>query len=335
MTTEFVVEQIDPHHEYALRQWWEVGRDATADRPGSPWPAWDSARAAMPIPSAERERLLLIAIHEGRTAVGSALIVMPLNDNTHTASLEVFVRPEFRREGIGTALLADAEALVAGHGRTSLNGETFTSEGASSAGLEFALAHGYDEANVEEIKAVEREAFVSVEAACAAAVADRIGDYRVVDYVGAIPDSLVDGYAAVLSTFLSQIPLGDLDVQDSEWTAARIRDFEATSQRGGRITYGSIAVDADGSVVGCSDVRFNLHDPEEASIGITVVNPAHRGHRLGMAMKVAHHRAVFSSRPECERIVTSNALVNSHMNRVNADLGYRVVETLHEMQRRT
>jgi hypothetical protein len=65
-----------------------------------------------------------------------------------------------------------------------------------------------------------------------------------------------------------------------------------------------------------------------------MVLPEHRGHRLGLATKLATHRAVRAAFPECHLVVTSNAEVNTHMNAINDALGYEVLEDLLEYHRR-
>ena len=65
-----------------------------------------------------------------------------------------------------------------------------------------------------------------------------------------------------------------------------------------------------------------------------MVMPEARGHRLGLGMKLATHRALRAAYPACTAVVTSNADVNDHMNAVNEALGYRVLEQLLEYQKR-
>jgi hypothetical protein len=64
-----------------------------------------------------------------------------------------------------------------------------------------------------------------------------------------------------------------------------------------------------------------------------MVMPEARGHRLGLAMKLATHRALRAAYPGCAAVATSNADVNDHMNAVNEALGYRVLEQLLEYQK--
>ena len=55
----------------------------------------------------------------------------------------------------------------------------------------------------------------------------------------------------------------------------------------GRLQVVALAIAPDGEVCGFSDLRVDRHDPRHASVGGTLVLPGHRGHRLGLAMKLA------------------------------------------------
>ena len=133
---------------------------------------------------------------------------------------------------------------------------------------------------------------------------------------------------------LSEIPLGDLDLEDSEWSVERIRDAEQRQVATGRHVHTALAVAPDGEVAGVSDVRVDDTDHEHAQVGITIVDPAHRGHRLGLALKLATHDLALATYPGLLTLDTSNAEVNTHMNAVNDALGYRTIETLLELQKK-
>lgn len=70
--------------------------------------------------------------------------------------------------------------------------------------------------------------------------------------------------------------------------------------------------------------------------GGTLVLPDHRGHRLGMALKVANLRSLQSRGDALTRpmIHSWNAEVNDHMGAINATLGFVAVEIVEEMQLR-
>ena len=58
----------------------------------------------------------------------------------------------------------------------------------------------------------------------------------------------------------------------------------------------------------------------------TLVDREHRGHRLGMAVKVANLRELQRAHPERETVGTGNDATNSYMVGINVELGFRVVE---------
>lgn len=87
----------------------------------------------------------------------------------------------------------------------------------------------------------------------------------------------------------------------------------------------------DGTFAGLSEVLVSDHRPQLGLQGGTLVAKEHRGHRLGIQMKVFNHRAVRRAHPGCVHLLTGNADVN--MNAVNDRLGYRTVGRLAEMQK--
>ncbi len=323
------IEKINPRNEAALRAWWQVGHDATADRPGKPWPLWEQSRVSLPAPNPERDVTLLAAI-DGREMVGAGMAILPSRDNLHLAGSAVYVDVARRRQGIGSALLAEVEVLAAGHGRTTLTGEAYLPPGGTVPAEAFAAARGFAVASRESIKELtladyrERRAALTVDPS----------GHRIVTFDTVCPDEHVESFGRLLGMLLSEIPLGDLDLEDSEWSVERIRDAEQRQVATGRHVHTALAVAPDGEVAGVSDVRVDDTDHEQAQVGITIVDPAHRGHRLGLALKLATHDLALATYPGLLTLDTSNAEVNTHMNAVNDALGYRTIETLLELQKR-
>jgi hypothetical protein len=56
----------------------------------------------------------------------------------------------------------------------------------------------------------------------------------------------------------------------------------------------------------------------------TVVRREHRGHRLGLLLKIAMMELLATTEPQLERIVTWNGQSNEHMIAVNEAMGYAV-----------
>ncbi len=199
---------------------------------------------------------------------------------------------------------------------------------------QFAAARGYAVASREGFKELTLGDYRSRRAALVAGVGDAADDYTFVTFDTVCPDEHLVSFGRLLGMLIAEIPLGDLDLEDSEWTPERLRAAERRCVSIGRHILTALAIAPDGSVAGSSDVRINDADTSHGQIGITLVDPAHRGHRLGMALKLATHDLALATYADLETVDTCNAEVNEHMNAVNEALGYRGIETLLELQKK-
>jgi GNAT superfamily N-acetyltransferase len=326
------IEQINPRNEAALRAWWEVGHAATAERPGKPWPLWEQSRLALPADNPERGITLVGAI-DGREMVGAGLLTRTLKENLHTAMAFAYVRPDRTGEGIGRRLVEELEVVALGDGRTTVQSEAYLPPGGSGTAEQFARAMGYDVASRESIKELTLTDFVERRDALAAEAPVPDG-YRVITFDTVCPEEHVTSFGRLLGMLMSEVPLGELDLEASEWTPERIRAAEQRQVNTGRHVQTAMAITPDGAVAGVSDVRVDDSDPVHGQVGITIVDPAHRGRRLGLALKLATHDLVVATYPDLVSVDTSNAEVNTWMNAVNEALGYRTIETLLELQKK-
>ena len=58
----------------------------------------------------------------------------------------------------------------------------------------------------------------------------------------------------------------------------------------------------------------------------TIVDPSHRGHRLGMAVKVENLIRTCAAEPDLRHVHTWNAEENTHMIAINEAIGFRPVD---------
>lgn len=330
--TGWEIVEVDARDTAALSDWWHAARAADTGRPYDFWPTWEAARASHQADDPNFDTTLLAARVDGEIA-GAARLRFSKNDNTHLTYGGFWVGEEFRRRGIGTALVAAGEAESRARGRSVLLADATSSPGETSVGVAFATRVGFELASLEEHKVLDLAACEAGWAALEEKVAESLGDYRI-ELWSEIPDEHVDGYCALLNIFMSQIPLGDLPLEALQWDEARIKATEARAREISAVALTAGAIAPDGSLAGSSDVNLYLSDPRIAHIGITLVLPEHRGHRLGLALKLANHRALREDYPQTELIATSNANVNGMMNSINEQLGYRVVEQFHEFQKK-
>lgn len=71
-----------------------------------------------------------------------------------------------------------------------------------------------------------------------------------------------------------------------------------------------------------------------AEQGDTLVHGEHRGHRLGMLVKVGLHDEIARVSPETTAVITYNAEENRHMLAVNEELGFRPIACQGAWERR-
>ena len=83
-------------------------------------------------------RILRWVVRDGEAMLGAAVLVLPDIDNQHLAVSNVFVRPDHRRHGFGTALLREAVGAAAADGR----GTFLVEADDGSPGDAFCRAHG-------------------------------------------------------------------------------------------------------------------------------------------------------------------------------------------------
>ena len=192
----------------------------------------------------------------------------------------------------------------------------------------------YAVASREGFKELVLSDYLGRRPALVADVGTAADDYRIVIFDTVCPDEHLASFGRLLGMLIAEIPLGDLDLEDSEWTPERLRAAEQRCVGIGRHILTALAIAPDGSVAGSSDVRINDADPSRGQIGVTIVDPAHRGHRLGLALKIATHDLALATFADLRTVETCNAEVNEHMNAVNEALGYRSIETLLELQKK-
>ena len=315
--------------------WCEVwAASARAERPDErPRPTSGHAALGRQLlsPGGSRTGTHRAAVRDG-DAVGALRLLLPLRDNPTVAVVDLAVHPSHRRQGIGTALLEAGAELAAAAGRTELITEV--DEPADGApGRAFALRHGWACDLVE----TRRDLLLPLDERRLAALEDDArrasGDYGLVVWRDRTPEELLDDRALLERRMTTDAPHGDLPVQEEDWDAARIREYETLHLERGRTVLSAGAV-RDGRLVAFTDLHVEAEAPEHAHQGGTLVLREHRGHRLGALVKAAVLRQVVADFPAVRRISTYNAETNMPMVAVNEALGFVPAGALSSWSRR-
>lgn len=329
---DLVRAEIEP----LLRGVWEVVQADAALRPYDDSEPWESFVAGVRAPRTDKHLTRLVATRAG-IVVGVGDVCLPLLDNPHLAELGLVVHPDHRRTGVGTRLLAEQERRAAATGRTSWTGGFPAPLEDPAPAHAFAARHGYDVVSGERLKCLTLDPDGSLPAAWAALgaeVAAHAGAYRIEPFDQHVAPARVEGFCALLSRFHDEIPLGELDLHDMAWDAARLAEHEARMDATQQAWFGAVALDADDTVVAFTELALDRAHPVRTWVGGTLVLPEHRGHRLGLAVKLASHTMLRRAYPGCTAVLTGNADVNAPMNAVNERLGYVPVERWVDVQKR-
>ncbi len=314
-----------PGDEAAVRHAWEIidaaARARTPDLPGTPWETF-LARMRLPYPGQATERVL--ALLDGAPA-GCGELSMPLLDNVDNATLEVFVDPACRRRGVGRAVHAWAVGRMHETGRKRLTGETVQTTAESDA---FAAAMGATAALAETRSRLDVTGLDQDRLDAMLAEAWRhAGGYRFVRWDGPAPERWIDDVAYLDGRLLADAPMGELDWEPEAMDADRIRrSEERQAALGVQRLFGGVEHLATGRLVALTNLSGPPAVPDHLWQNITLVDPPHRGHRLGLVVKLENLRHGRDHRPGLRAIDTFNASSNTHMLAINAAMGFRPVD---------
>jgi GNAT superfamily N-acetyltransferase len=129
-------------------------------------------------------------------------------------------------------------------------------------------------------------------------------------------------------------PAGDGAHKEEVWDARRLAEDEELLRARGLWKLAAVAQHAaTGRLVAFSELLLAPDAPAEAWQMATLVHPEHRGHRLGLAVKLANLEALAAAAPLVRRIVTGNASVNAPMIAVNDLMGFEVAGSGHFWQK--
>ncbi|MGN9776017.1 GNAT family N-acetyltransferase [Micromonospora sp. H33] len=265
-------------------------------------------------------------------AVGHLELRFPQLDNTDNASVTLNVHPEHRRRGAGRALLAYAVEEARKNGRKRLYCDTVVAlpDGPArpEAGGAFAATTGAQAALAEvrrrlDVTTVDHAALDTL----LAEARTHTAGYRAVGWHGPVPEEYVADVARLESRMNTDAPLGDLEMEAEKIDAGRIRGVEEALAARGRRTYHYGAVhEATGRLVAWTMLDVSPGSPWHAWQQTTIVDPDHRGHRLGLLVKAENLRYALAHEPQLRAVDTWNAAVNDHMIRINEQLGFRPVD---------
>ena len=279
----------------------------------------------------------LLVARVGRRIVGRGIYETQIGDAADSAWLVTQVLPEFRGQGIGTALADAVEVLAASDGRKKAlvytpiagsGGEQlpaptgFGSVEANHPDTRFLLARGY------RLQQVERASQLTIPIDNLKALvsdAERASgpDYLVRYWNGSTPRLWREDVAELATRMSTDAPSAGLEEPEDVWTADRVIEADARAEKLSprrRVT-AAIQHVPTGRLVGFTVLSVPKQAHRAVDQYATLVLREHRGHRLGMLLKLANLAHLERVAPGHPSVITFNAEENRHMLDVNEAVG--------------
>ncbi|WP_336204723.1 GNAT family N-acetyltransferase [Nonomuraea sp. LPB2021202275-12-8] len=292
---------------------------ASADVPGPSFPAARfRVMAAKGFPGARAEPW--VVVEDGQVVAGYVL-ALPTFDNAHAGRLFAFgVRPERRGRGLGSALLAHAVGRLRADGRRLLLATT-PAEGVG------ARAHGCtvgvaEARNVLDLRKADWDALERM-------LPDPAG-YHLERWTGPASPELLPDLAAVMDGMNDAPRVAG--VEKINTPVERVRVGERRIPEAGDDCYTILARrTSDGAPAGYTRVLLAADRSDGwGHQGDTTVLRQHRGHRLGLLLKLSNLFWLREREPHLDRVITWNATSNTHMLAINEAMGFELFDTWNE-----
>jgi GNAT superfamily N-acetyltransferase len=330
---ELAITALDPADDAAIDEAIRLLDAARrADLPDLPEPCRHWLAGALRFPR-KTSRVAAFVAHSGDTMVGYMLMWLPVVDNLENSDLEITVHPEYRRRGIGRAMHAYAIEFLKADGRKRTTGMTVeTLPGRperDGAGAAFAAAMGASNALGEvrrrlDLSTVDSEMLDKM----LAEAKDRAAGYRVVRWRDRVPHEYAADVAYLDSRMITDAPLGDIKWEPEKIDVERIREGEDQRLMQGIRSYSTgIVHEESGRLVSLTAIGTEKSVFDHGWQWITIVEPNHRGHRLGTIAKIENLWYALEHEPGFKVIDTWNAAVNKHMIQINEAMGFRAVDS--------
>ncbi|GAB3946472.1 GNAT family N-acetyltransferase [Corynebacterium tapiri] len=158
--------------------------------------------------------------------------------------------------------------------------------------------------------------------------------YALKRWVGPAPEEYVDDVALLCSRLATDAPTGGVEFAHDPWDAERVRSKEEALRQARREHVWTVAFTEDGAPAGYTFLVYPEDGGDFAFQHGTLVLSEHRGHGLGLAMKLANLAQLREVAPHIKRIHTWNASENEWMLRINEQLGSHPTSVLGAWERK-
>jgi len=278
------------------------------------WQGWGS----------DDPRQAWLARDDAGEAVGCYMLRLPERENPTVGFCDLTVTPERRRAGAGSELLAHCADRARAAGRSRL--QSYAPDG--SAGEAFARGKGASGGIDEVMRAMHIDGGMPARLSALEAEAQpHAAGYEMLSWRAPTPEEHL-GELVELQRLIADAPRDD-GIEPTAWDADRIRKMEEALLAKGARYYTVVARHtASAQLAALTEMAIDPDIPGWGFQQLTSVRREHRGHRLGLLVKIAMLNLLAEREPDLRDVFTGNAGANDHMIAINELLGYKVAAVL-------
>jgi len=311
--------EADMRARYALAD--VIDDEMDPETPMFPFDVW--AKEMQQVSPLFEQRRWVVWNDDRSAIVGSGYLGLGrTEENRHLGQFDVDVHPEFRRRGLGRALLREIAAAAADDERTVLGGGTVQGHAAenflAAVGCTQRLLDRRSRCHIDQVEQSLIDDWIATGAAKAKAAG-----YSLIFFEPPIPTEYRERFLDVVNT-MNDAPRDELDMEDWKPTEEKLADREQRALESGNRSWKMVVRhDATDEFVSFTEIDWHPAVPQVLWQGGTAVKPAHRGHAIGRWIKASMLQKIRTEQPEAEFIDTWNAGSNKWMLAINDDLGFK------------
>lgn len=315
----------------------EVANTVEALGYGTPDLAYEPVEELPHFLNPHEPRRMIVARVDGEIVARGIYETMS-GDDADAAWILAEVLPAFRGRGIGSALADELEAIASADGKAKalvytpiadgpgprLDSPTgFGSISADDVSVRFLQARGY------RFEQVERASRLSLPVAnlddLVEAAQQRCGpDYALHYWVGSTPERWRADIAILATRMSTDAPSAGLEEPEDVWTVDRVIEADERNDRMNprQRVFAAVEHLPTGTLAGFTQLSVPQQVARAVDQYATLVLREHRGHKLGMLLKVANLAHLARVAPGHPSVITFNAEENRHMLDVNEAVGF-------------